>query len=849
MRFVRSLITLGFVLFGVAVLMLAVGGYLTATGRSLPVMRTAAARFGALTAGQTTTQLSVSVALKPEARRLSGIARLRVRAEAEGRERVYLLLNDGLSVSSVWQESGGSRHPLRHVQLWLVTVVELAEPVAAGSEISLGVAYEGDPFSGLSPLGQRVMEADEVILTPTDLWYPTDFKSFFRADVEVTLPSALTLVHPGTAQVVTELGSSQRVRWTAARAVTGLSLVAGRYNSFSREASGVVHRVFLRPDLALDGAQILDSMVDSFDTLSASYGGSGAARQAVFVSQRLERPFADGSGLVGLTPALFRDGDYGYSAIAEGLAGAWWGGMVAAQATDPGAGGAWIVDGFAANAARQAVRKRFGAGAEFRWRMARMFDPKGSATLSQMSILEDELEDPGRTRLRTKASLVASLLEATVGSADYLGAAKKYLATNRGGFVSTGTLREAFAAESGMDLKVFFDQWVDSVAEVDLSLDPNQGSALVANHQVAVVGPKVEMWRVPPGGQPVEQTIVVGGSTPVGNAERIVVDPRGVLPDMYRSNNVLPREDGPRAIARSVRGEWMIVEGEPHEWAPARVRVIDAAGKTLHSWEFEFGLMGTPRWSADGTRILAVEPARGGTQKLYALHSMDGSQRVVGQDTEVAGGVDALVAARKGRLVVLRGDEVRTIAHHGRGRVANPALSPDGTRVAYAAVYGVEMELRVARVDGDGDEVLMTWPASPVRWIWAPSSTRLYAILAGDWDWQLWEIPLEGAPRVLVREASGAHTLAVSPDGNRIALAAQAKLDYRFERYEVFVIDRNDPTAPNHFTVSGQNVVDLAWRDDDSMFVVVTDPTYAMVPARRDIRVLRLGDGSVLDFP
>ncbi len=230
MRFLRTLISLGFLLFGAAVLVLAVGAYLTANGRSIPVMRTAVAKFGGLTAGQSTQQLALSISLEPAARHIEGVARLRIKA-GESRRRIYLLLDDGLTVRSVRRAAAdGERKALPHYRFWLVTAIDLGETLAAGDEVTLEIAYGGDPLAGISPFGQGVFDSDEILLSATDLWYPTDLKSFFRADVEITLPKSLTVVHSGTAEVAVDLGSSRRLRWTSLRPVPGVPLVAGRYD-------------------------------------------------------------------------------------------------------------------------------------------------------------------------------------------------------------------------------------------------------------------------------------------------------------------------------------------------------------------------------------------------------------------------------------------------------------------------------------------------------------------------------------------------------------------------------------------------------------------------------------------
>ncbi len=849
MRFVRTFLTLGFLLFGAAVLLLAVGGYLTATGRSVPIMRGAVQRFAALTDGQSTDQLALSVSVDPAARRLDGTARLRVKASGTERDRVYLLLNDGLSIEDVWAETeSGERTPLRHYRLWLLAVVDLATPLADGETATLGLSYRGDPLSGRQPFGQRVVETDEVILAPTDLWYPTDMKSFFRADVEATLPTSLEVVHAGSTEVVTDLGSSRRTRWTTAHPVTGVALVAGRYTRTSIGDAGVDHSAFVAHGIDIDGERIVESMARVYSRMGDAYGAAAAARQSLFVSRRLRHALADGSGVVGLRATDFGGGDHGFAAIADGIARTWWGAAVGTQPTDPKSGSAWAIEGLAANAARLAVRDEFGADAEFRWRRQRSFDPTTVGTLANASFLHDEQRSRA-DGLRNKAAYVVNMLQERIGDDAFTAATRGLVERFRYRTVSGDDVRQAFATASGVDLDTFFAQWVDTISQVDLSLDPKEGGAELVNHQTVEISEPVEVWRVPPGGQPEAQKMALGTATPLGNAERIVVDPRALLADMYRANNVLPREVGLRQIARSQRGSWMIVEGEPHDWAPARIREIDDKGQTRHLWEFELGLQQSPRWSTDGTRVLAVEPPRGERAKLFALHGSDGTQEQLGHDTDVDGGASGIVSARKSRLLYRSGKESRELVRLRDAALSAPRISADSARVVYAAERGDICELHLFDMQSGADRILMTWPTPPVAWEWTPDGSAVYALLAGDWDRQLWRLPVGGTPRALVREAAAARALAISPDGKRVALAAQAKLDHSFERFEVFVIDPRDRSGLQHYTVSGMSVVDLAWHDDDTLLVIASDPTYSMVPPPRVLRKLELADGSVVDFP
>jgi hypothetical protein len=267
----------------------------------------------------------------------------------------------------------------------------------------------------------------------------------------------------------------------------------------------------------------------------------------------------------------------------------------------------------------------------------------------------------------------------------------------------------------------------------------------------------------------------------------------------------------------------------------------------VHSWSTSSGLLTEPMWSADGTRVLAVENGpKGGQPTLVALYAADGRRLELGHDAIAAGDADGTIVARGGKLIRLAKTGGRVLIDHPDARVMAPRPAPQGGAIAYAVVRGAGMELRVLPAGAPDSRLLFTWPTGALRWSWSADATRLYAVLGGDWDWQLWEIALDGtAPRRLVQEAARIADLAVAPTGAAVALVAQAELDDPTDRAEVFVVDGSDF---RRFELSGRNALSVAWLDADSLLVVGTAAADPALPRATALQRLRLSDGSLSAF-
>jgi hypothetical protein len=852
MRALRTLVAVGFSIVVFATVAAVLGLYLATTGRSVPLLKAIAGRVGQLLSGQRTESLDLQVRIRPGVGELTATARLDVRSDVPDRRNFYFFLNDGLDVRRVWREQvGGSRQSLPFYRLWLMTVVSVPEAVDSGQTVRIGMDYGGQPSSSAwSGMGSGFLEGEETVLTGGDFWYPSDLQGFFSADVEVTAPVDLQILHNGEEVDADQHGLTRRVRWRTQRPAAGLALVAGHYEQHGLEREGASYRLFLPRGIDLDADQILDTVARSNQVLARMYGPTGFAGVSAFISRRLESSFYDGSGLIGLDATSFRGGDYGLGVIAHEVAHGWWGGTVAAKWLEAGTGGPWIVEGFAELSSWLVTRTQLDDRSFLRRLSEKQFDPSRVGSLASLSLLDGALDPSAAQAIYHKGGYVAYMLEQLVGEEAFSASARELLERFRYRQVSEADAQKVFAEVSGKDLQEFFDKWIRSDAALDLSLDPQDGGAAAHNLGSAPPPQAPALWRFVPTEEPARQTIEIGATTPLGNVERLVLDPLAQAADMVRINNVFPRRDNPRTVLGSARGDFAVVYGEPVPWAPASVAHVDATGKEMHTWAFDRGLHADPEWSADGTRLIANERKADHRVAMVELSATDGTSKKLGDDTDATALPDGIVYARSADLVRVAGGDETTLAHHPGGRVKKPRASPDGTRIAYAVHNAGEMDLRVLATDSGQDRLLLTVRPSSLRWKWSPDGSRLFAVLAGDWDWQVWDLPADGQafPRTIVSEAASVIDLAPASDGERVAVIAAPKLDYGGERREVFVVDRASGRAQN-FNLGGKNGHGLAWLAPDALLVVVSDPTFPVVPPHRELMRLSLEDGSLSPFP
>lgn len=856
MRFVRWLsAAIGF-LTTVASLLAALALYLAASGRNLDVARYLLDRAGVLLEGQRLEQLDLDARANTASGELEAAAEVRMRSLRDDRRYLCLLLNHGLRLERLHElKEDGTRQAIRHLRFGPLLVLRPDRPLAADESLRLALAYAGRPAAtGLSaPRGG--IGRDEILLPVEQLWYPTDLQSFFQADVRLTAPADLTLVHNGVELERRTLGKAVRVHWTTPRPVQALSFVAGRFTAASRSEGDRSFRVYVGSGIDLDPDRVLSGATDAAAFLENLYGPSGFSQVSIYVSRSLDRAFNDGTGTIGIAPLYFTRGDYGAIVVAHEIAHNWWGATVAEKWLRPGTGGEWIVEGLAEASSWLYAQKRFGERGLLRVLEQSHFDPRRTGIVAEKSVLDNGLDPWARQTIYNKGGYAAFLLHQELGGEAFAAGARKLIAERRFSGASDDDAERAFSEASGKDLKSFFSAWLRSAALLDLALETREGSVLARNLGTAPPPAAVDLWRVPAQGEPERLRAKIGEAVPFDKAERMVLDPELRTADMHRDNNILPRRPNPRGVARSARGELLVTYGEPYAWSPVDVVHTSAGGQRLHEWHFDRGLLAEPVWSADGTRILAAALDEQNRLEVVALNPADASRRGAGRVDFRPGdpaGATATAAetivSERDRLVRFESGRATTLVRRAGHTLGHPSASPDGKLLAYSDRSGNGMELRLRDLSNGSERLLLAWHRSPVRWAWTSDSRAVYAALAGDWDWQLWELRVDGAARPVARRAAALGAVAVSPDDTRVAFLAADPLDFAGERHEVFVMNRDDSEVLR-FGLDGHNAHGLAWIDAGSLAVVVSDPRTDAVPRKRELRRLDLAEASLAAFP
>ncbi|MBI3784843.1 MAG: hypothetical protein HY270_15725 [Deltaproteobacteria bacterium] len=857
LRLLNRLLSLVAALLLAAAIAACLTAYLAIHGPNMPLLRRGLTALDRLFSGQSTQRLTTDVRLEPATATLSATTKLTVQSHDDGRQRFYFLLNPGLRLhqARATDADGGTLNAVAY-RLWGLLIVDIGRPLQKEEHFDLQLTYGGVPLLDVLG-GANQLNVNEVMLNVDAFWYPVDTQSFFSADVRVTLPANLTLVYHGAYDSRSLRGNEQQVHWESERPVAGVALIAGRYAQTTRESGGALYRVYLADDVHLDAERILQSMVDTDHFFSERFGRSAFQGSSLFVNRSLRRGFNDGSGVIGLSVRYFRNGDYAFALVAHEMAHNWWGATVAGGWLSNGTGAQWIVEGLAECSSLMATENAFGPEALARRMPSELFDPARQAAIADMTVLDNALAEPiARDTIYRKGAWAACMLRQVIGDEPFTRGLRHVIELYRMQHITERNVQRVLEEASGQPLETYFNDWLRSDRLLDLSLDQNATDELVVNNQGKVAAPhEIALWTYKKGAQePLRSTVEVGDKLHIGSdVESLVLDPQLQWADVERENNRYPRHEDPFAVAVSATsGSIAVAQGSPLAWSRAAVRSIDSSGATTHTWELERGLLQPPAWSADGKLVVASNSAADRPLPFILSLAGDGARRTVGRGINPAPAAAATIyAAQDDRLLRFSGGTSQTLMQRRGMAVEQPLPSPDGKLVVYTQSKHNRSEVRLMRADGGDDRSFLSWDRDRMVLRWAPDSSRLYAVVGGDWDWQVWELPLDDTARVLARGAAAIGDLAVSPDGKRLAVSAAATIDYPSNRRQLIVMNLEDQSVRT-IDMPDSDVSNVAWLGTNNI-LAITVPSSSSVPwgypERRSLQRVDIDPGSAQAWP
>ncbi len=857
LRFVSRLGQLLAVAFTLATFLGILALYLAVAGTNLQFLHAVVRTLGEPFAAQRTEHIDVSAQVFPDSHRLSATATLTLRSMEERRRRFFFLLNPLLQLRSVKSEASADPDALSVYRLSWITIVEPKHPVAKDQTLTLTFDYEGVfPSNPPDPIATTI-DTHSVLLGADAFWYPTDAQSFFTADVHVTLPGTMTLVHSSSTATRVERGDLQVVHWSSTRPIAAIPIIAGTFALTEHQAGKTNYRLYLAAGIALDADRILEHMARADRFLSERFGPSGFDTVSVYVNRDLRRGVNYGCGLIGLSLRYFRGGDDGYALLAHEIAHNWWGATVAEQWLRPGTGGQWIVEGLAEFSSLMATEDAFGVDALTRRLASEFFDPARQRAIRDMSMLDNVLTEAiTRDTIYRKGSYTAFRLCSQIGREPCFAALHQFVDKYRYQQASDEDLQKVFEAVAGHSLSDWFADWVrsDSMADLKLVGDAAGQLTVQSDGKARVASELLPLWVFrDDDSEPTVTAVHVGDKLGLQTGQYAILDPQLLFPDVVRRNNRYPASADPLYVAAASADKLLITTGEPWPWSAQTITRRDA-GATKQTWELPRATLQPPAWFPDGAQVLISYSDPDQPLPTILALAADGTRRSLGRGTSPALASDGSVyAARKDRIVRIAADGSESIAAQRSGWVVDqPLPSPDLKRLAYLAARHNDLELRLAAIDGGSDRVLFSTDRDRTLLRWAPGSDKLYALVGGDWDWRIVEIPVEDkATRILVRDAAAIGDFAVSPDGSRIALTAAPEPGCPIARKRLYILTL-DGQATREIEVPDTDLDSVSWDGNDTLLVVgarVSPGRSWVLPQSRTAKIVSLRDGSARDLP
>ncbi len=435
----------------------------------------------------------------------------------------------GMTVSSV---TGGGGH-LRYEHIADLLTIALPEPARAGARLDVTVEYGGRPASGLrigpNKYGDRTFFSDNWPNRARN-WLPTIDHPYDKAANEfiVTAPSHYQVVSNGVRVEETDLGDGTRLtHWRQSVPIATWLYVLG----VARFAVQHVDDFEGRPIQTWVYSQDRDAGFHDFSVPTKQAMEFYADRVGPFAYEKLANITspATGGGMEAATAIMYGEdlvtGDRSVrlrNVVIHEIAHQWFGNAVTESDWDD----VWLSEGFATYFTLLFIEHAYGRD-EFvtglKSSAERVF--RQYADDPGYRIVHDDLDDMRRVTSRAtyqKGSWVLHMLRNRMGDEAFWAGIRAYYGRYMNANASTTDFRRVMEEASGLDLRLFFEQWLYSGGNPRLEgwwdYDPTAGAVRIELNQTQPVGPVYEL--------PLDIGIQFEGEAPRMALESVVLDRR-----------------------------------------------------------------------------------------------------------------------------------------------------------------------------------------------------------------------------------------------------------------------------------------------------------------------------------
>ena len=409
----------------------------------------------------------VSFDIDPAVRFLSGTTAIRVAGFARQAPSLALDLDDAYSVTATLRD--GIAVTAVHVSGKLV--IPFDPPLGAEERATISVSYRGQPPAAAAldfwqhGAGYAATSVAEPFLARTFWPCVDDPKDKAVVTVRATVPAGYVVASAGTVSVADASGGRSTYTWKLPQAISTylVSLNVANYLTVEDTYTALDGRTmpirsYLLPEYAADNVARLSAIKSHIATQASMFGeypflDSKYGIVASSFSGGMEHPTMTSIG----TSILANAASDITTLLVHELSHQWWGDKVTMRTWDD----IWLNEGFATYGEVLYLEKVLGLapGATL---SASYDDGLYGGRLAPAVVADPAMPFANTGSVYDKGARALHMLRRLVGDATFFPALRAYGDAHAWGTASRADLRGDFEKASGLDLKQFFDQWVET---------------------------------------------------------------------------------------------------------------------------------------------------------------------------------------------------------------------------------------------------------------------------------------------------------------------------------------------------------------------------------------------------